>query len=785
MGRLASSGVTGACAAMLALACMAPPAPASASVDPPRAVAAPDTLGAAVTGLVRVSGFRGGEGLPGVIIELRQDGRLHRAFTDAKGRYTIGGLRPGRARLHVFHIAALPVELEVSLPERGVVSLDLALERRILALPPVQVQATLPDLDEVAPTSPFREGSVRTGRLHIPALASTSGFLESGLSSSARTPPGEEPGDAGHVLFMRGSTVDSRQVRLDGAPILTPFHLAGLVPSFDTRLLGDARLHLGGAPAQYDGGLAYILDVETRDPRRDRVRGEAAVDPVAARAVLEVPLGARAGFLGAVRGVHGFGVSGTFPYDYGDALARLSLEPAPDHRIGLTVFRNREGVQLGTIGEAGFGRARRDDLASWGNRAISGRWSWRAPGEEARVRGWELLASHSHYVASLPLAWPDPLVAGTTASRSRIEATLTGRGFRAGGSMERQHYGWSLEALGPGLQTQAQPGEAERSGDRAGVFVEAERAPSTQVLVRGGLRVDAFGVDRSVRIAPRASVRLHLSDEAFLTLSAGRFHEVFPVSSIASEGGVLAEARVFLAPELAVASANHAVLALDQALTPDIRLEVSGFLKRFEGLDPSRGSRSTHASGTDLRVTREGDGMEGWLGYALSWVWSSTGGPAGGQPSPTRDFAGRHLLSAGARVTLAPGLEVAATLGYGAGLPLQAIPLASDVPNVGTGPVIPALRESDTTSRFANASAANPLEVAAEDEFLRLDLELSWGLNPRIGGRDTELRPYLRVLNALDQRDALFHYFDRWRDEELRPVATRPFLPLLGVEWRF
>jgi hypothetical protein len=280
-------------------------------------------------------------------------------------------------------------------------------------------------------------------------------------------------------------------------------------------------------------------------------------------------------------------------------------------------------------------------------------------------------------------------------------------------------------------------------------------------------------------------VRVHLSDEAFLTLSAGRFHEVFPVSSIASVGGELSEARIFLAPELAVASANHAVLALDQLLAPELRLEVSGFLKRFDGLDPARGAGPVHASGTDLRVTREGDGFEGWLGYALSWVWSSSGGSGANPAAPSRDFAGRHLLSSGARVSLAPGLELAATLGYGAGLPLQAIPMASDVPNVGGGQVVPALSESDATVRFANASAANPLGVAAEDEFLRLDLELSWGLTPRIAGRETQLRPYLRVLNALDQRDALFHYFDRWRDEELRPVATRPFLPLLGVEWRF
>jgi hypothetical protein len=77
------------------------------------------------------------------------------------------------------------------------------------------------------------------------------------------------------------------------------------------------------------------------------------------------------------------------------------------------------------------------------------------------------------------------------------------------------------------------------------------------------------------------------------------------------------------------------------------------------------------------------------------------------------------------------------------------------------------------------------MELAPEEDFLRLDLEVSWEARPRIGGRSTELRPYLRVINALDRRDALFHYFDRWMEDGLRPLAERPFLPLVGLEWRF
>ena len=78
-----------------------------------------------------------------------------------------------------------------------------------------------------------------------------------------------------------------------------------------------------------------------------------------------------------------------------------------------------------------------------------------------------------------------------------------------------------------------------------------------------------------------------------------------------------------------------------------------------------------------------------------------------------------------------------------------------------------------------------PLELAPQGDFLRMDLEIAWPIAPRIGGRRTELRPYIKILNALNRRDAFFYYFDRWREAEARPLAARAFLPLIGLRWQF
>jgi hypothetical protein len=78
-----------------------------------------------------------------------------------------------------------------------------------------------------------------------------------------------------------------------------------------------------------------------------------------------------------------------------------------------------------------------------------------------------------------------------------------------------------------------------------------------------------------------------------------------------------------------------------------------------------------------------------------------------------------------------------------------------------------------------------PLPGGLDEDFLRLDVELNAVFRPEWSGRTWEIRPYLRVLNALDRRDALFYAFQRWRSDTVTPLAERPFVPVLGVAWRF
>jgi hypothetical protein len=215
---------------------------------------------------------------------------------------------------------------------------------------------------------------------------------------------------------------------------------------------------------------------------------------------------------------------------------------------------------------------------------------------------------------------------------------------------------------------------------------------------------------------------------------------------------------------LDVATGDHVVIGLDQSLTSSVRLGLQAYVKRFTGVLGSDETR--RSSGVDLRLRGGGARRDAWLGYALNWSWQDSP-----QKGSSERFVGRHLMSAGYRGPLAGPLRIAARLAFSDGLPLTGIPLDLDSELASPEPPLePGI--DDVPALTGNA-----------DDFFRVDLEVfgEWDA-PMGSGR---VRPYLRIINALDRRDALFYYFEPWRDPEITPLARQSFLPIVGLAWSF
>lgn len=699
--------------------------------------------------------------LAGVRVELAGAEAPQSTSTDEAGRYLFRGVPAGLARLRAERLDFEPLEVEIRVPRRGKAVFDLALRPRTVTLDTLGV------------------GGDGGGRLHDTATAAQAPLeltgakaLESappltglGPGEPGGLPPGQTPVDPSEALYVRGAPADLKRVLLDGAPVLTPFHLSGLIDTFQPALLRSATLYLGGAPARYDGGLSYVLDLSTRAGRPGRLRSTGALDALSARAVVEGSVPGAVRYLAGARTTHGIGVrslfGGEFPYLYREGLLRLDA-PLGTGALSVTGFANRERVSLDTAGGDRLG-------AGWENAALSARYHGPLAGADA-----ELVAAASGFDAELAAGATGSLPLLGRANQARLAADFT----RSAGPV-RLGYGGSWERLTlrhteprRGAPLVDNPPQRHLAGDAAGAYLEGAVQPTRRLRLRGGARADLFSGDPAVRIAPRLSVGWLVADRTLLSAAAGRYHQhirVFESASAPSETDSAATVSIPIA--LAVARASHLTLGLQQEPEAGTRVGLEGFFKTFDGV-PARYGEGAYASGVDLWVRRETGPVQGWLGYSLAWVWSREEGGV------SERFAGRQLLNAGASGALRHVGDLAVRFSYGAGLPFSPIPV---------DPASPEVLNAGAVTTFAvddGAGVAPPPDDRA-DPYLRLDLALSRTFTPRIGGVRTRLSPYVKVLNALDRRDGLF-YRTRAADEpELQPLGGFPLLPVFGVEWEF
>jgi len=742
---------------------------------------------AVLEGVVR--GTLGGKSGPLAHAWITVDGRASGEFavTDARGRYLLEAVEPGLRRIEVTRIGYRPHAIEIIVPPGGTIAVDVELEGA-----PVLVEGvTVRGIGEGG-RGPVLPETTNRGR--VEAIVRSLEFARRGGGgglSAARELASDAPAGEGGSLLVRGRDPDAKEVFLDGIPIYTPFHLGGLLPTLDPELIDEVESHAGAAPAPVAGGLSRTTHLASRRPLGDQVRVRAAVDPVTARASVEGPLGDRIAALASYRGLHGSGgrlvEEIALPYGYDEGLVRLEADAGARGRIGITGFWNRETVAVDLPVTPSLDppalEDRVGDEASWGNTALSLR--YRRSLGKGSLRA---VLAGNRYDAALPLGTDRPVWARgrTDRFRGQVEVRLPlAEGWRIGGGVggeELRHRSSArtvVREVSPSSVAEASQSSEEinsvqssAGGRVSGGFVELEGPLASDLRLRAGLRADHLSGAIGMRISPRASVTWTFGDGSLVRAALGRHvHFVQPTdveARIATGDPAGLQAGQTLHP---VATADHLVVGLEQAVTSRVHLEIDGHAKSFQGLPHTAGER-LNASGLDIRLTRGTSRSRAWLGYSLSWFWSPDAGDGTAEGEESAYFRGRQTLSAGGERHLWNVFFGSVDLVYGDGLPLSSIPLFSDADG---------LRAVGGGGGGPGAVSGGEGGVPTLDGFLRIDVEIRAELEGTVGSREVRLRPYVRVANALDRRDALFFHFEPFRDPDARPLSQRTALPLAGI----
>ncbi|HEX6694087.1 MAG TPA: TonB-dependent receptor [Longimicrobiales bacterium] len=710
----------------------------------------------AISGQVRSAATM--EPLPYAVVEVIVERRaIIRTQTDSNGYYLLRDVPIGKPLIiRAAHIDHAPLENGFTLYGLRP-PLNFELEVRPVAIPYVAGRTAERGLRDTLAAS-----SADLSAAAARAMETSPGVAELGLAEAVRDVPGRDPADPADVLYVRGGAADLKLVLLNGAPVYSPFHIGGLINALDGDVLRSATLYLGGAPARYDGGLSYVLDMETRSGRTSAPHGQLSLDMLASQANVEGPIGKRVAFIGSGRSVHGLGTGpffpGSFPYGYADAIGRADIAIGRNAGVSVTGFWNHERVRLDDQALEGD--------AAWGNQAGSIRYV-------GLIRSTNMLLTlgSGHFRTQLPLGGLRPLLTVGISDRERFAADFDRMAgpvrLHFGGSHDRQTFEYRALSSLPGPDSLRV--RSTGAGNVTGVYTEASFTALSRLRVRGGMRADVFSLSPAVRLAPRVSATLLLTDRAALSLAAGRYRQYVraPNRSTIFLGSPVPDSTS--GPPLAVAKSTHLAMALTQELLEGVRLGLEGYYKQYDNLPSENGERAD-ASGIDIWLRRNAGSYRGWLGYSLGWVWSVDDPPG----NTSRDFSGRQLVNAGVEGPLIAGGRFNVRVSYGSGLPYTAVPEPEATP-----PVFGVMQMVTAGGSTVSAADGEPA-----DTYLRVDAEIARAWSGEYRGSHYTFMPYLRVINALDRRDALFYRFDQ-ASNSAEPLGDLPILPIVGLEWRF
>jgi len=114
--------------------------------------------------------------------------------------------------------------------------------------------------------------------------------------------PGVKFGNEGTSgLYVRGGSPDQNLIFLDGVPLYNVSHLFGLVSVFNPSVVGNVDLLKDGFPARYGGRLSSVVDVTTKNGRKDKIGGEIQTGIISSKIFLNGPLTKKGNFMVSAR----------------------------------------------------------------------------------------------------------------------------------------------------------------------------------------------------------------------------------------------------------------------------------------------------------------------------------------------------------------------------------------------------------------------------------------------------------------------------------------------------
>lgn len=711
--------------------------------------------------------------------------------TDAAGGYRFEGVEPGRYVLRVERLGYRSAELRVTVRGRGEARVSVGLDVDPIPLEPVEVSSTAgAPYDRAVSRSMGAVPAVRLrqrrylatdvrGLTHGELLESVTMGESDLFRALHRLPSVSTRDDWSAELWTRNAAWDQTRVTLDGLPLFSPLHGAGVFGAVNPDALGAVYLHPGVRPARFGAGGAGVLELWTRPASAREIQGFGELSLASGRLAVDrqtpsggwMVAGRRTYLDWLTRGVEaGLDLrDASIPYHYSDLTARVERAVSNSAKLeasGTWILDRLTGNVPDVLHAS---------QATWGNRLGRITLSHELAGLRARQT-----LGVTAYHAALDTTPPDPALDHLSAPRvepldhglthivlrGELEPRTPPAGEAGPGGAVRASAGWNA---GYELVHQA----ARAVGAPPSPFLDADitaldsldlhrrlihlatwyerRWWAGPVELTAGLRVEAgpgMADSGPLRPAPRLQLRWEASQALVLGAGAGRSYQY--AQSPLAVGLPLGVSRTPLFP-----AGAFWMLAGDSvpALRSDVvtvggelwlgrqhLVSVTGYARSADGVlvpDPRPGLATDRplyvvaderARGVEVSVRRLAGRLTGSASYALARATQHALGLDYASPSDRR-----HTVDLTGGYQLAAGLVAGGAFTYATGSPYTRILAAQPDP---TDPSTTLVRGEPGARRMPTYAA--------------LDLSLEWMKSFRSWG----LGAFLQIRNALNRTNA-------------------------------
>lgn len=745
----------------------------------------PILLAAQLTQATLVGTVRDGESgqpLAGAYVALTELDRG--ASTDSAGYYSLAQVPPGPHHVSVRLIGYARTNLHALVPREGTVEINVSLRPEPLRLQPLEIQApvAIRGVDRDDKTSLLdREISEASIRNH-PLLGEPDAFEALGGGEVVLRP--ESPSG----IHIRGSASDQTAYLLDGIPVFSPYHAAGVASAWNPDAL--SRLHVTSPVLSlaYTQTLAGSILGVTRVPG-PQLRSAGSLSTTQARIAFDGPIGSSgAGYVASLRGGLPNVLAPNTETDYlrgdtGDALGKLEAPLLGGWTRLLGFFAENDINAAATIDPIPPGQTQPRNVYEWENYSLGAEWRYAFSKTTVRVVGWSARAdAHSIWAGQA----------------SGIEMTSR---RRDGGVLAAAELGSGRVGTTLGVRAEWSTTSYSIVPDSAGgpTFRLDGKTPLTAAFARHArgigdriemiLGVSLATTDGNLRPAPVAQLRWSASDRLTMSGSYARTNQYAQsLRNAESVVGTVFPADLYIgsgAPGVPVARSDQGVLAAEYHPAAGVRLGMQAYARGSDGLvlvAPRDGEPFTTGAFVVGSGTSRGISAEAAVSTTRYAIIASYGLERVrlqyGDSSYVPENAATHRLEGG--VTYFPlatlSIRLGATTAFGRRTTTAIGNIEWEACNL-----------LDQGCEFGGSPhyGGQPLGATKLPPYVRVDIGVRKHWHIGVGGRDAQIGLFGSLTNLLGRKNVLT-YSENPSTGEIKAIDMRPRAPLVvGLDWRF